>query len=94
MIKLITLVSLVMLAGCANASNGSSKHEEMYRNSFVSDCRGYVCTDQDTGETYDLPRNEPPRNGSVINFSQPYTTEEIQGAMPYILKKYREGQHE
>lgn len=90
MIKLFAVVSLMVLAGCAQANN----YEEMYRNSFVSDCRGYVCTDTDTGDTYDLPRNEPPRNGSVINFSQLYTTEQIQAAMPYILKRYRGEQDE
>jgi hypothetical protein len=94
MIKLLIAVSLAMLAGCAHAKNGSNNYEEMYRNSFVSRCDGMQCTDLDTGEVLPLEDGEKPRYGDVINFSRYYTVEEIKAAMPYILKKYREGQHE
>lgn len=85
MFKLFAVAVMIALSGCASANN----YEEMYQSSFVVDCRGYICVDQETGEVTMLDKKGPPRNGSVVKFTHPYTIEEIKAAMPYILKRYR-----
>lgn len=92
MYKLLVVAIVAVLCSVAHADEPT--HEEMFRNSFVSYCEGLFCIDTDTGEWYEL-EGPPVKPGYVLRFSQPYTTEQIQKATPYILERYaQEEDHE
>jgi hypothetical protein len=85
MYKLMVAVCLAMLSSVVQADEPT--YEEMFRNSFVSYCDGQFCIDTDTGERYELA-GDPVKPGYVLNFSQPYTAEQVKKATPYILERY------
>ncbi len=81
------LAVLVLTTLGSTAQADTTLFEEMYRNSFVSYCDGRYCTDTDTGQRYEV-EGPPVAPGYLLNFSQPYTDDQIAMARTYILDRY------
>jgi hypothetical protein len=80
---LVVMLSLFAISAFADTD------EEMYKNSYMVMCEGYVCQDLRNNEWFPVADTEEPQYGYVLHFTKDYTDVEVLKATPYILERLR-----
>ena len=63
---------------------------DMIEHSRLLHCEAYTCVNLTTDEVIELEQPGDPIYGYIVDFTKPYSVEQIKEASPHVLKHYRE----